>query len=309
MEEIVEDIKSLKIQGAKNVALAGIKAFILASDSIQKSDSIEFYSELCQKSKIIANARPTEPALRKAILFILHKLKAKDYTSEEMKKIVKIEGESYENNLKETHKKIAEITANLIEPNSTIITHCHSSTVVDSLILAKDKIKKVIVTETRPRYQGKITAVELLAQGIDVTYIVDSASAIYMKKSNLMLVGSDAVLSDGSVVNKIGTQLMAIAAKEYKTPVYVATGTHKFDPKTIQGIPEVIEIRNPDEIIDSNEVRNAEVFNPAFDITPPEYIKAISTEIGVIPPSEVYRVIVDKFGWMLKEGSFWFNLT
>ena len=98
MEEIVEDIKSIKIQGAKNVALAGIKALVLASESIQKTDAKEYYSELFKKSKIIANARPTEPALRKAILFILHKLKTEEYAVEDMKLIVKTEAKNYENN-------------------------------------------------------------------------------------------------------------------------------------------------------------------------------------------------------------------
>ena len=102
MEEIVEDIKSLKIQGAKNVALAGIKAFMLVSESIQKTDTNEFCSELRQKAKLIANARATEPALRKALLFILNKLKSKEYTVEEMKTIVRTERESYEKNLKKT---------------------------------------------------------------------------------------------------------------------------------------------------------------------------------------------------------------
>ncbi len=304
MEEIIEDIKSLKIQGAKNVAIAGIKALNIASDEISEDNRDLFYSILYQKAKLIANARATEPALRKAILFILHKLKSNDYSVEKMKEIVTEYAKNYKDNLKKTHQKIAQITSNLIENNSTIITHCHSSTVVDSIILAKDKIDKVIVTETRPRYQGKITAKELIEAGIKVVYIVDSAAAIFMKKADLMLVGSDAILVDGSAVNKIGTQLIAIAAKEFRTPLYIITGTHKFDPKTIQGIPEKIEIRSSDEIISEDELKNAQIFNPAFDITSADYIKAIVTEIGVIPPSDVYNIMVEKFSWILEEGSF-----
>ena len=105
-----------------------------------------------------------------------------------------------------------------------------------------------------------------------------------MKQATKMIVGADAILADGSVVNKIGTYAMALLAKQFQTPVFVAVETLKFDPVTVMGAAEPIEQRMPDEIVDPQEIKKARILNPAYDVTPAELIDALITEKGIMRP-------------------------
>ena len=136
----------------------------------------------------------------------------------------------YMDELKLMVDEIAEKGAGEINDGDVVLTHCHSGHVMEILKRAKRKGKKfeVIVTETRPRDQGVLSAKELLGAGIKVTYCVDSAFGFVMKRVTRMLVGCDAILADGSVVNKIGTFPMALVAKRFNVPVLVAGGTYEF---------------------------------------------------------------------------------
>ncbi len=148
--------------------------------------------------------------------------------------------------------------------------------------------------ETRPLLQGKITAKELLREKIPVVYCVDSASASLMKDATKVLVGADAVTAGGDVVNKIGTYQIAIEAREYKVPFIVACGTHKYDAKTALGFPEPIEERARVEVVGKGKLSGAKVVNPAFDVTPKEYVYEIVTEIGVFSPETLVSVLVSR---------------
>ena len=128
------------------------------------------------------------------------------------------------------------------------MTHCHSSTVEEIFRKARKKIGMVYCTETRPLFQGRITAANLAKAGIPVTLIVDSAAERFMHPVDKVFVGCDAVLSNGSIVNKIGTNQVAMAAKKHHNPFFVCTSSHCFDPATYFGFEEKIEERSPDEI-------------------------------------------------------------
>ena len=171
--------------------------------------------------------------------------------------------------------------------------HCHSHDVVAILLEAKKQGKRfdVIVTETEPRRQGELTARDLLKAGIKVTYCVDSAIGYVMKSADRVLVGCDAILADGSIVNKIGTFPIAIVAQRFGVPFYVAGETLKFDTQTIAGIPEKIEQRDPKEVIDPKKIRGAKIINPAFDVTPADYVHSLITEKGIMKPEMLRREI------------------
>ena len=134
---------------------------------------------------------------------------------------------------------------------------------------------RVIVTETRPRMQGKITAKELLDAGIEVTYIVDSAASSFLDETNAVIMGTDAIRKEG-IYNKIGSYMIALAAKKKGVPVYILGDTLKIDKRRSIKIEE----RPGNEVVDKRTLRGVDVKNPTFDMTPWNLIDAVITERG-----------------------------
>jgi len=262
--QISKDIKSIKIQGAKNIALAGFKAY-------------ELFPNKQTKKKIIS-LRPTEPflinVLSKADKISYNKLKAK---------------------LKQNQDIINKNVFKLIKKNSVIFTHCHSSTVVNALIYAKKHGKKFEVynTEARPLYQGRITASELKKAHIKVTMFVDSAAATAIEKENrkdkihadLVLFGTDAILKKG-VINKIGSGMFAEIAYANKVPVYILADSLKYISK-IQ-----LEQRDFKEVWETT--KKIKIKNPAFELIPRKYIKAIISELGTLNYNQFLKKVRKK---------------
>jgi methylthioribose-1-phosphate isomerase len=149
----------------------------------------------------------------------------------------------------------------------------------------------VLADETRPFLQGaRLTAWELLRDGIDTTVITDSMAGSLMRdrQIDLVIVGADRIAANGDVANKIGTYTVAVLAKEHGLPFYVAAPTSTIDLNTPDGAHIPIEERNEREITHLGSSRltpeGARIRNPAFDVTPHRYIAAIITEIGVFEP-------------------------
>ncbi|MFH0890221.1 MAG: S-methyl-5-thioribose-1-phosphate isomerase [Candidatus Aenigmatarchaeota archaeon] len=291
---LVRKIKKLEIQGAKNVALAGLKALELYSKSVKTNDRALFFSKLGKMAKSISKARPTEPALRNVLNATLLKT-IEGRTVNDMKKTLHNETASLSRSMNAAANRIAEIGAGKIHNGFVIFTHCHSNTVMGVLKRAKLSGKKfsVIFAETRPLFQGRLTAKDLSRMRIPATMIIDSAARMFMKNCDMVMFGADAVTANGAVINKIGSGLIALAAKERNVPVYVAVDSNKMDPATLDGSGEPMEERPPREI--SNRINGIKIRNPAFDIVPPEYISGIITEMGVIRPSTVRNFMEKKF--------------
>ena len=144
--------------------------------------------------------------------------------------------------------------------------------------------------------------------GIKTNFIVDSAVRSFIHDVDLVIVGADAVTVNGAVVNKIGSSQVAHTAAEARVNVIVAAETYKFAPRTIVGELIQIEERPPGEVLADEIARtlpNVTVRNPAFDVTPAEYIDLIVTEQGAIPPQMAYVIIREYLGWEIDE----FNLA
>jgi len=287
VNNMVLKIKNIELQGANDIAEGGVRALRYVAEKSTATNRKAFLEELCGAADRLKEARPTEPALRNTINSIVnctdrYELKGMD----NVRKYAIRQADRFLKELSEVIETISKIGSEEIRDNDVIVTHCHSEHVVELLKAAKEKRKqfRVIVTETRPLMQGLITAKELSEAGIDTTYIIDSAVATVMKQSTKMIVGADAILADGSIVNKIGTYAMALLAQQFQTPVYVAAETLKFDPVTIMGAAEPIEERSPEEITDPQEIKRVHIKNPAFDVTPAELIDALITEKGIMRP-------------------------
>jgi ribose 1,5-bisphosphate isomerase len=186
------------------------------------------------------------------------------------------------------------------------MTHCNSSAALEIIKAAHNQGKeiKVYATETRPLYQGHITAQILSKEGIDVSLICDNAIRLFIGKVDKIVVGADAIAANGALINKIGTSLVALAAKEATIPFFVGAETIKFSPETIVGELIEIEERPYTEVISPDvlaNIGNVKVRNPAFDITPPAYIDMIVTEKGVIPPQGAVQILEENYGWITSE--------
>lgn len=288
VNKIVQDIKALKIQGARPIAKAALDAQILLVEKSGAKTVQELIKEMKEARRALEGVRETEPTLRNYMHLLFKEIEAKKPTKiEELKELVIKTSNKIVKQREDADEKIWLYGSRKVPDKGKILVHCHSSTVVNILKKAWKSGKKfeVFSTETRPRYQGRRTAQELAEAGIPVTQIVDSAVATIMHNIDLVLVGADAVTSEGVVVNKIGTKIMAIVASYYGTPFYVCCSTFKMDPRTTVGFLEPIEERSPEEL--GFKEKGVKIFNPAFDVTPPKLIHGIITEKGVIAPQEI----------------------
>lgn len=169
--------------------------------------------------------------------------------------------------------------AELIDGDKTIFTHSISSTILAAFRTLNESGVRAIVTASRPLCEGRLLAKRLAKMCIPVTYITDAQMGLFVGRADMVLVGADSVLADGSVVNKCGTYLLALAAREYDVPLYVCCERFKFDDAR----PEAIDLEEmPIEEIDAPQSELIEVRNIYFDVTPPELVTGWITEDGLM---------------------------
>ncbi len=300
--KIVEDIQTLRIQGATNIAVEGVKAFALLAERLDTASLEPFFDELEKARYALATARATEPALRNGLRYIIYNLHENASTVKEAKEIVSSISNEYIQLLKESKKKVISYGAHRIKDGSTIMTHCHSSLSTGIILEAHRQGKEIQVfcTETRPLYQGRITAKELVDAGVTTTQVVDSAMRWVINSYNvdIIITGADAITSQGTVINKIGTRLLALAAKEMDVPFYSAINLLKYDPETSIGKLSEIEMRAASEIWDKAP-DGLNFLNPAFETVSHDLIDGIISESGVFSPSIVYLIVKENYPFMI----------
>jgi len=297
-----ERIKKLEIQGARNVAITAIKAIEEGAKESKAKQKKEFLKELSKAKDILFASRETEPFMRNAIRYVMHAVEKSDKEKvKELVDLVSSVSKQFLENLERSKEEIANIGSKRIRSSSKILTHCHSSTVSHMLKRAKQEGKtfEVICTESRPVFQGRITVKEMLDAGIKTTLIVDSAVRFIMNEVDLVVVGADAITSEGNVINKIGTSMVARAASEARTPFYVVSELLKFDPLTIYGDYEKIEERDPREIW-KEPPQGLTIRNPAFDVTRRDFIHGIICEEGIISPHSIIEAIRRRYPWIFQ---------
>lgn len=297
-----EKIKGLEIQGARNVAIAAIKALEISARQSKTRSKRDFLKELLSAKEVLFAARETEPLMRNAVRWMINQAeKSKETNVRKLSRTVSLSSQRFLKNLDESKEKIAQIGARRIKDHFTVLTYCHSSTVTYLLRRAKQEGKsfEVICTETRPVFQGRTTAKEMLDLDVKTTFIVDSAARSFMNQVDLAIVGADAITSEGNVINKIGTSTIALVAHEARTPFYVVSELLKFDPVTMCGDYEKIEERSPDEIW-RNPPKGLIIRNPAFDVTRRDFIHGIICEDGIVSPQSVTEVVRRKYPWIFE---------
>ncbi|MHA2059839.1 MAG: ribose 1,5-bisphosphate isomerase [Candidatus Ranarchaeia archaeon] len=314
VKQIAEKIRTMEIRGAGLIARSGVKALKIAATNTQATTNQEFEKEIKTTAQLIISTRPSAVSLPNGIRFVLkrfHEAQKEGHPLKDLIHIVQETSDEFITRSLQAIKRIGEIGANRLRDGDKILTICNSSNVISVLKTAKEQGKtlSVIVAETRPRFQGRITAKALGALGIQTNLIVDGAIRSFVNDVDLCMVGADTITANGAIVNKVGTSMMALAAHEARTNLYVAAETYKFSSATMSGRLVKIEERSPGEIIDPKLLKNmsnVSVQNPAFDITPSEYVDLIITEKGIIPPQGALLILKEEYGWSTLDSEEFF---
>jgi ribose 1,5-bisphosphate isomerase len=311
--ETAEQIKSMEIRGAGRIAREAAEALRCHAIGIRAGDLVSFRQEMDAAAQILIATRPTAVSLPNAVHIVMSGLE-RALTLEEGRNGVINRAEQFIHSSRHAVENIAQFGARHIRDGDTLLTHCNSEAALGCIIEAHRSGKEIEVfaTEVRPRNQGYITIRTLNDAGIKTNFIVDSAVRSFIHEVDLVIVGADAVTVNGAVVNKIGTSQVAHTAHEARVNVLVAAETYKFAPRTIIGELITIEERAGNEILADDIARTlpqVTVRNPAFDVTPAEYIDLIVTEAGAIPPQMAYIIIREYLGWGIEEFHKTFEIT
>jgi ribose 1,5-bisphosphate isomerase len=301
---VVDDVHIRQMRGGTIVTHAALKALRSAALKSTARSSQEFMRELEENGKYLASLRTTSVSLSNGLRQVLTEVQQSAANNADVQRLIQTvvdATQGFERRLDESVKMIAEIGARRIKEGDVILTHSYSSSVIAILKRAHDQGRRfrVFVTETRPELEGRDVARELAAHGIETTLIIDSAVSHFVKDSDKVLVGAEAVAANGAIVNKIGTATIAAVAHEARIRVFVAASTYKFSPETMFGELIEIEERDPSFVLDNPEMRKLPrlaVRNPAFDITSSENIDLIITERGVIPPQAAIMIVRETKG-------------
>jgi methylthioribose-1-phosphate isomerase len=295
--EMADAIKSMKIRGAPLLGVAAGLGLAIAAYSSNAETKEALIVELNRCAQSLRRTRPTAMNLFWALKRVLDKVRAVEGDANAGKAVVIKEALRMAEDDVSINKMIGKLGSTLIEDGDTILTHCNAGslatvdygTALGVLRAAWEGGKRicVVATETRPLLQGaRLTAYELLRDGIPVKLITDNMVG-YTLSSGLIhkiVVGADRIVKD-AVVNKIGTYTLAVVAKENNVPFYVAAPESTFDHER-SSKDVIIEERRGEEVTTVQGIqvapKNIAVLNPAFDITPFEYITAIITEKGVL---------------------------
>jgi ribose 1,5-bisphosphate isomerase len=307
--KLAEDIKSMRIRGAAEIGRAAVEGLVIFAKDSRATGSVDYIEKFEDAYQLLLTTRPTAVSLANALRYVKQRVDRayrRGSDLEELKQVTLEAAEGFERISLEAVKRIAEIGSKRIRSGDTVMTHCNSSVAISMITEAKHAGKEfsVIATETRPRFQGRLTAATLAEHGIPVTLIIDSAARYFMPKVDKVIIGADVVTANGAIVNKIGTSQIALAAKEARVRVFVGAETYKFSPSTVLGELVEIEERPPEEVVskeDMEELKGVKVLNPSFDVTPPEYIDLIVTEKGIIPPQAAILLLMEEFGWSIGE--------
>jgi methylthioribose-1-phosphate isomerase len=302
-------IKDLKIRGAPAIGIAAAMGLALGAKSIKETQRVDFLKQFLSMCEAMAATRPTAVNLFWAIERM--KKLVHHHTGNELRSLQDRLVQEAQKILQEDiemNKAIGKFGADFIKSGNTILTHCNAGalatgghgTALGVIRTAHEQGKKinVLVDETRPVLQGaRLTAWELVQEQIPATLITDNMAGSLMKKGivDLCIVGADRIAANGDAANKIGTYSVAVLAKHHHIPFYVAAPTSSIDFDLPTGDKIPIEERSPEEVthvLGQTQIapEGVSVANPAFDVTPAEYITAIITEKGATPPARLIRL-------------------
>ncbi|KAF6017618.1 hypothetical protein EB796_024099 [Bugula neritina] len=304
-------IKSMQVRGAPAIAIVGMLSLAVELKSLSFTSSDELISRINQRLSFLVTSRPTAVNLAIAIADLRQFLQdnrlldASQLKFKVIQRAVSMLEEDVASN-KAIGKNGCEAILKHAGETGTIriLTHCNTGSLATAgygtalgvirSLHEVGKLERVYCTETRPYNQGaRLTAYELVHEGIPSSLICDSMAALLMERKDItaVVVGADRIAANGDTANKIGTFQLAIVAKHFGVPFFIAATLTAIDMNTAKGEDIEIEFRPAEELANTNGVRTAapgiSCWNPAFDVTPASHIKGIVTEKGVVSPDRL----------------------
>jgi methylthioribose-1-phosphate isomerase len=298
--DVKKAIKVMVVRGAPAIGAVAAYGFYLAALEFINQPKEKLKEKLNNAAEELNAARPTAVNLSWAVEQMLDLALANiDNDKENLLENLKNRADKIADDDRKINKKLAEHGNSLIKKNDTILTHCNTGSLATveygtALGVIREahftgKNIKVYADETRPRLQGaRLTAFEIVEEGIDGTLIADSTAATLIRdgKIDCIITGADRIAANGDTANKIGTFMLSEIAKNFDVPFYIAAPLSTIDRKIKSGKEIDIEERDREEITHINGQQIApdgiKVYNPAFDVTPAENIDAIITEKGIV---------------------------
>jgi len=302
--EVARAIKSMVIRGAPAIGVAAAMGIALGVRNSKATGTQKLAAEFHKMCELLAGTRPTAVNLFWAIERMKRRFAAAAQAGESVEQIkdaLDAEAQTIHDDDVASCRALGAFGAEIVPADAHILTHCNAGalatagygTALGVIRGAIERGKRVTVfaDETRPFLQGaRLTAWELLRDGIDTTVITDNMAGALMHqgKVNLVVVGADRIAANGDTANKIGTYGLAVLAREHQIPFYVAAPHSTIDLATANGGEIPIEERNPREVTHVGTAQlapdGAGVWNPAFDVTPHHLIAGIITERGIVRP-------------------------
>src|SRR5215204_5504999 len=300
--DVAAGIRDMVVRGAPAIGVSAAYGIALGAKQFVGTNIDDLEDELDYICDVIGATRPTAVNLFWAIDRMkrtFQKVKSEGKSIVEIQQILIDDAKAIHQEDIESQRLIAKFGGELIDDNSTVLTHCNAGALATGGVwgtalgvirgaVDQGKSVSVIADETRPYLQGaRLTAWELLKDDIPVTLITDNMSGHVMKKGRVqaVVVGSDRIAANGDVANKIGTYMVAVLAKQHGIPFYVAAPLSTVDLNCPTGEEIPIEERDIREVTHVKDIQLApegiSVSNYAFDLTPNEFVKAIITEKGV----------------------------
>jgi len=300
VEQVWHSIKQLKVRGAPAIGVAAAYGLLIGVREEIAMNLSEYLQEVENKAAYLESARPTAVNLKWALNRMLGS--AKTFSGNDSRGLYKhLEEEAIRIHEEDVQLclKMGVNGVSLINEGMGVLTHCNAGalattgigTATSPMYLAhQNGVQfRVYADETRPLLQGaRLTSWELKKSGLDVTLLTDNMAAHIMSQGliDLVITGTDRVVANGDVANKIGTHGVAILAKHFGIPFYVACPYSTIDLNTVEGKDIVIEEREAEEVSHFGFRRTApeemKVRNPAFDVTPHELVTGLITEKGII---------------------------
>jgi ribose 1,5-bisphosphate isomerase len=286
-KEIVERIRDDHTSGASELSRLATEAFTLFSSKKGFKTEDRLFEEALELGKSLISAQPYMAPIFNLVNSILYAVEEKKsiFPQDQLRKLIRCKSEDFIQNSLASLEKIGGYGEVLIEDGFTVLTHSSSGSILSILKKAKAEGRnfKVIATESRPMFEGKILARFLGEEGIPTTLIVDAAVGTIIKQVDLMLVGADSI-SEDSFVNKVGTKYLALLTQENNTPLYVACERSKFISKTWRIKPKADG--NPEEVLDE-KLKNVKAINPYYEEIPLLLCRGIITNEGIFLHSDI----------------------
>ena len=299
--EVARAIKTMVIRGAPAIGVAAAMGIALGMRKSKETGTKNFAAEFHKTCELMASTRPTAVNLFWAIERMKRAFAAAALAGESVDQIkgrLDAEADAIHDEDVASCRAMGAFGAEVVPAGARVLTHCNAGalatagygTALGVIRGAVETGKHVTVfaDETRPFFQGaRLTAWELLRDGIETTIITDNTSGALMRQGNvdLVVVGADRIAANGDTANKIGTYTVAVLAREHRIPFYVAAPLSTIDLDTPDGDHIPIEERNPREVthVGSSQLapKGALIWNPAFDVTPHQLIAGIITERGI----------------------------